>query len=121
MSVETGSGRDVTLKAKAEQGLTYRSWWDGTDEEGPGPIATAWNAGGFPAVYVLDGKGVIRFVDARHEDLLKAVRQLLTEHMSPSRNWPLRGGSQARPLAARLTANERAEEILGPAYRYVLS
>ena len=82
VSVETGSGRDVTLKAKAEQGLTYRSWWDGSDEEGPGPIATAWNAGGFPAVYVLDGKGVIRFVDARHEDLLKAVRQLLTEHMS---------------------------------------
>ena len=93
LGVETGSSRDVMLKAKTEQGLTYRSWWDGTDEEGPGPIATAWNAGGFPAVYVLDGKGVIRFVDTRHEDLLKAVRQLLTEHVAQS-ELASRGGAK---------------------------
>jgi peroxiredoxin len=93
LGIETGSSRDVMLKAKTEQGLTYRSWWDGTDEEGPGPIATAWNAGGFPAVYVLDGKGVIRFVDTRHEDLLKAVRQLLTEHVAQS-ELASRGGAK---------------------------
>jgi hypothetical protein len=38
-------------------------------------------------VYVLDGEGVIRFVDVRQEDLLKAVRQVLTEEAN-------------RPLAA---------------------
>jgi len=81
VSVETGSTREATIKAKGEQGLSYKSWWDGSDEEAPGPIASAWNANGFPAVYVLDGKGVIRFVDTRYEDLLKAVRQLLSEHM----------------------------------------
>jgi hypothetical protein len=31
---------------------------------------------GWPASYVIDGDGVIRFVDLRDEDLLKAVRQL---------------------------------------------
>jgi hypothetical protein len=30
-------------------------------------------------VYVLDKNGVIRFVDVRYEDLLKAVRQLVNE------------------------------------------
>ena len=32
-------------------------------------------------IYVLDAKGTIRFVDIRDEDLLKGVRQLLTEQM----------------------------------------
>jgi hypothetical protein len=32
---------------------------------------------GWPATYVLDAEGIIRFVDVRDEDLLKAVRQLL--------------------------------------------
>jgi hypothetical protein len=31
---------------------------------------------GWPASYVIDGDGIIRFVDLRDEDLLKAVRQL---------------------------------------------
>jgi hypothetical protein len=34
---------------------------------------------GWPTVYVIDPAGVIRFVDLRQEDLLKGVRQLLTE------------------------------------------
>ena len=41
------------------------------------PIASAWNVVGWPASYVIDGDGVIRFVDLRDEDLLKAVRQLV--------------------------------------------
>jgi peroxiredoxin len=81
LSVESGSSPDATLKAKAERGLSYPSWWDGIDGEGAGPITAAWNASGLPAIYVIDAKGVIRFVDTRDEDLLKAVRQLLTEHM----------------------------------------
>jgi thiol-disulfide isomerase/thioredoxin len=80
LSVETGASRDATKRTKAQQGLTYRSWWDGTpDDEIEGPIASAWNVNGLPTLYLIDGTGVIRFVDVRHEDLLKGVRQLLTE------------------------------------------
>jgi hypothetical protein len=38
--------------------------------------------GGYPSIYVLDGDGVIRFVDLRYEDLLKAVRQLVNEDVA---------------------------------------
>jgi thiol-disulfide isomerase/thioredoxin len=80
LSVETGSSPDAAKKAKALERLSYRSWWDAVPASGgPGRIASAWNVAGYPSVYVLDAKGVIRFVDVRYEDLLKAVRQLLME------------------------------------------
>jgi peroxiredoxin len=83
LSVETGSSQQAMKKIKAEAGLTYRSWWDALPETGgSGPIASSWNVGGYPSIYVLDGDGVIRFVDLRYEDLLKAVRQLVNEDVA---------------------------------------
>jgi peroxiredoxin len=79
MAVETGSSRERVKAARTAEGLTYRAWWDEPTDTGQGAIAEAWRVSGFPAVYVLDGRGVIRFIDVRHEDLLKGVRQLLTE------------------------------------------
>jgi hypothetical protein len=38
--------------------MTWRSWWDGGSTEGP--IASKWNVEGWPTLYVLDQKGVIR-------------------------------------------------------------
>ena len=32
-------------------------WWDGSPN---GPIATRWHVGGWPTLYVIDHKGVIR-------------------------------------------------------------
>ena len=80
LSVETGSSPAVMKHRKAEESLRYRSWWDARPESGGrGPIASDWNVAGYPAIYVLDANGVIRFVDVRYEDLLKAVRQLVNE------------------------------------------
>jgi thiol-disulfide isomerase/thioredoxin len=43
----------------AEKSMVWRSFWNGTN--GPaGPISRAWNVRGWPTVYILDGKGVIR-------------------------------------------------------------
>jgi peroxiredoxin len=80
LAVETGSSASAIKAARESQGLRYRAWWDAPEDPGRGAIASAWRISGFPAVYVLDGRGVIRFIDLRQEDLLKAVRQLLTEH-----------------------------------------
>ena len=81
VGVETGA-RETASRLKAQHGLTYRSWWDGPKAESSrGPIASAWNVLGWPTTYVLDANGVVRFVDLRDEDLLKAVRQLLNEHV----------------------------------------
>ncbi|MCC7009621.1 MAG: TlpA family protein disulfide reductase [Acidobacteria bacterium] len=79
LGVETGSTAAAARQAKASESLNYRSWWDAPGPDGRGPIASTWNVGGYPAVYVIDGSGVIRFVDLRYEDLLKGVRQLLYE------------------------------------------
>ena len=78
LGVETGSSREVARQAHTTSPVTHRSWWDepraGVDG---GPIANAWNVIGWPANYLIDGDGIIQFVDLREEDLLIAVRRLV--------------------------------------------
>jgi hypothetical protein len=64
-------------QAMKKENITWRSWWDGGSTDGP--IAKAWNIKGWPTIYVLDHKGVIRHRDVRGEDLDKAVDALLKE------------------------------------------
>jgi len=78
LGVQTGSNRDTARQAQAAAPTASRSWWDAPRQDNPhGPIASAWNVIGWPASYVIDGDGVIRFIDVRDEDLLRAVRQLV--------------------------------------------
>jgi hypothetical protein len=60
-----------------KENMTWRSWWDGGSTSGP--IASKWNVMGWPTIYVIDHKGVIRFKGPRGEALDKAVDQLLSE------------------------------------------
>ena len=60
-----------------KENITWPSWWDGGDTNGP--IARAWNVSGWPTIYILDHKGVIRFKGPRGEAMDKAVDQLLSE------------------------------------------
>jgi thiol-disulfide isomerase/thioredoxin len=74
---------EVAKKGKIDSHLPYRAFWDGNQAKNTeGPIAKAWGVTGWPAIYLLDQKGVIRFAGLRHEDLLKAVAQLMTEKAS---------------------------------------
>jgi thiol-disulfide isomerase/thioredoxin len=59
--------------AVAKEKITWASFRDGD----PGPIAKAWNVHGWPVVYVLDRKGVIRYRNVRGQDLADAVDKLL--------------------------------------------
>ncbi len=63
-------------KLLAEQGITWRNAIDVSTE---GPWARAWNVSGWPTIYVLDHKGVIRHRDLRDEELETAVNALLKE------------------------------------------
>lgn len=74
--VGVSSDKDVgsAKQAKADQRLSYRSWFDGRKD---GSIAAAWGVAAWPTTYVLDRDGVVRFVNLRQEDLLKGVRQLM--------------------------------------------
>jgi hypothetical protein len=59
--VGVNSDRDLKeLKPVLEkEQITWRSFWNGPQGTG-GPISTEWNVHGWPTLYVIDHKGVIR-------------------------------------------------------------
>jgi hypothetical protein len=61
-----------------EEKITWRSFWNGPKGTS-GPISAKWNVSGWPTIYVLDHKGVIRFKNVRGEKMDEAVDQLLAE------------------------------------------
>jgi peroxiredoxin len=78
LSVDSGASAAESRAALARERLTYRAWWDGGgDKPTAGPIATQWNVVGWPATYVIDERGVIRYVDLLNDDLFDAAKSLL--------------------------------------------
>jgi hypothetical protein len=63
-------------KAMEKEKITWRSWWEGSQQ---GPISTKWNVTGWPSIFVLDAKGIIRYKHVQGEALDKAVNALLKE------------------------------------------
>ena len=61
-----------------EKNLTWRSFWNGPDGTG-GPISTKWGVTGWPTIYVMDSKGVIRFKNVRGDAMDRALETLLAE------------------------------------------
>jgi len=74
LSVNTDHDKATLRKAIAGGEITWRCWCDGGTT---GPITTKWLVKEFPATYVVDHKGVIRFKDLRDKPLDEAVDQLL--------------------------------------------
>ena len=78
IGVNSDTDKDKLKERMAKEHITWRSFWNGpkgTD----GPISRAWNVRGWPTIYVLDAKGVIRFKGVRGEAMDKAVDELLKE------------------------------------------
>jgi thiol-disulfide isomerase/thioredoxin len=82
LGVNSDRDRDTVKKTMADEKLTWRSFWDGG---GPnGVISREWNVRGWPTLYLIDHKGVIRHkylgsppaaaLDRAIDDLLKDVR-----------------------------------------------
>jgi len=69
--------KDRLKKTLQKEKMTWRSFWDGGDTSGP--IASKWNVHGWPTIYVLDHKGVIRYRDVREKRMDEAVDELLAE------------------------------------------
>lgn len=76
--VGVNSDKDMEkLKARLdEEKITWPSFRDGSTS---GPIATKWNVSGWPTIYVIDRKGVIRAKDVREKQLDEWVDKLLAE------------------------------------------
>ena len=68
-------GKPRMRKAMKENNITWRSFWDGGNTSGP--IATAWGVRGWPTIYVVDDRGVIRYKNVRGKKMDEAVDTLL--------------------------------------------
>ena len=85
LGVNSDANLETIVEAKKEEGLHYRTWWDGHSQPDAevtateGPIATEWGVVGWPTIFVLDEEGVIRHVDKRGGALIEAVDKLLME------------------------------------------
>ena len=55
------------------------TWRQAVDGDTSGPWATKWNVNGWPTIYVIDAKGVIRYRDVRDKDMEDAVLKLIAE------------------------------------------
>ncbi len=61
-----------------EENITWRSFWNGLKGTS-GPISARWNVTGWPTIYIIDHKGVIRDKNKRGEAMDAAVDKLLEE------------------------------------------
>jgi thiol-disulfide isomerase/thioredoxin len=63
LGIQNNDRREVLRDLASRGEITWRCWWDGDRPDGPGPITTRWNVGGYPTFIVLDHDGKIRFKD----------------------------------------------------------
>jgi peroxiredoxin len=75
VGVNRNESREGLKRCERKHGVTWRSFFDGVE----GPISTGHNIRRMPTTYVLDAKGVIRYIDVRGQALDRAVDQLLAE------------------------------------------
>ena len=77
LGVNSDKDREKLKQTMQEEGITWRSFWNGGSTSGP--ISTRWNISGWPTIYVIDAEGIIRFKNVRGDALDKAVDELLAE------------------------------------------
>ncbi len=78
IGVNSDADKTALRPRMIEEDITWRSFWNGP-EGTRGPISAKWGVTGWPTIYILDHKGVIRFKGPRGEEMDKAVDQLLAE------------------------------------------
>jgi len=77
LGVNSDQDREKLKQVLVDENITWRSWFDGGSTNGP--IATAWNVSGWPTIYLIDAKGVIRYRDLRGDPLEEAIDALVKE------------------------------------------
>ena len=68
VGVNSDDSLETLQKANKNQKLTWTSFFDGGGTGGP--IATQWGVTGWPTVYLIDRKGIIRAKNLRSESRL---------------------------------------------------
>jgi hypothetical protein len=58
LGVNSDTDRAALKKVLDKEKITWRSFWNGGSTQGP--ISTRWDIEGWPTLYLIDAKGVIR-------------------------------------------------------------
>jgi hypothetical protein len=77
VGINSDRERDKLKERMAEEGISWRSFFDGGGTGGP--IASKWNVSGWPTIYVIDAEGRLRFKDVRGDELDAAIEELMGE------------------------------------------
>ena len=77
IGVNSDRDREKIQETMKKESITWRSFWNGGSTSGP--ISSEWNVTGWPTIYIIDAKGVIRYKNTRGEAADKAIDTLLAE------------------------------------------
>jgi hypothetical protein len=77
IGVNSDRNRETIKQVCKDKNISWRSFWNGGSTSGP--ISSKWNVRGWPTIYILDEKGVIRFKNARGKAMDDAIETLLAE------------------------------------------
>ncbi|HEV3117153.1 MAG TPA: TlpA disulfide reductase family protein [Gemmataceae bacterium] len=58
IGINSDPNKQALKQVIEKEKMTWRSFWDGGNTQGP--IASTWNVQGWPTLYVIDARGVIR-------------------------------------------------------------
>ncbi|MCA9320054.1 MAG: hypothetical protein KDB53_04935, partial [Planctomycetes bacterium] len=105
VGVNSDKDPKVLAKKNAENGITWRSFWNGPAGTG-GPISKQWNVSGWPTLYLLDHEGVIhkKWVGSPEEDVLDAEIEKLVELAEKAAKQDT-GRAGARPFDEAVVAH----------------
>ncbi|MHC4938113.1 MAG: TlpA family protein disulfide reductase [Planctomycetota bacterium] len=78
IGVNSDRDLDKLKKRIKEENITWRSFWCGKAGTS-GPIPTKWNVQGWPTIYLIDAKGVIRAKNVRGAKLDEWIEKLVVE------------------------------------------
>jgi tetratricopeptide (TPR) repeat protein len=77
LGVECDDHREAIRNARDNGEITWRCWWDSGSTQGP--IAARWNVKGWPTIFIIDHKGIIRYKGVVTDGMAMGVDALLKE------------------------------------------
>jgi hypothetical protein len=76
LGINSDADRDQIRQTIARENIIWRSWWAGGIE---GAIPQLYRVQRWPTLYLLDGRGTVRFVHLRDRALEEAIELLVRE------------------------------------------
>jgi hypothetical protein len=88
VGVNSDQDREALKPVLEKEQITWRSFWNGGGTGGP--ISTKWNVHGWPTLYVIDAKGVIRhkWVGSPGEEVMDEAIDKLVKHAEGDKESP---------------------------------